>query len=144
MRRDPREVQKRDGIQIGGRDERFDLVHEILIVCLCDILAQSITRSDLLDCFIGLCPAYKMIGVFRRSGIQLKDGGGIENEYSRTIRYQPQVDAIGLIILNVLFVIHTRGERFNLRETVCETVDEFHNLSSKFTASIRLNAQTLR
>ena len=88
MRRDPLEVQERDGIQVGGRDQRFDPVQEILIILEREILAHAVTRGNLLHSLFRVCPVNEMICIFRGGGVELQDDRCIENEDTRAVGLQ--------------------------------------------------------
>jgi hypothetical protein len=75
-----------------------------------------------------------MIGIFCSSGIELQDGGRIEDEDARAIGLEPQVDTIGLLVLTILSVIDTFRQWVDFWKTVGQTVDEIHIVPLRFIA----------
>src|SRR5574341_2102124 len=131
MGRDPLKVQKRNGIQIRSGNQSPDSIHKIVIVFQRHSLADAITRSDLFRGLFRRSPLDEKIGIFRRSGVEMQNRRGIEDEHARTIIVQAEMKPVRLFILDRLHVISARRQWLDVREMVSKPIDDFHGSSLK-------------
>src|ERR1051326_3311916 len=98
MRGSPLEVQVRDWVQIRSGDQCLDLIEKVLVILTGNILADAVTRRDLLCCLLSLRSLNKVICVLRCSGIELQDCRGVEDQDTVSIGSQSQVNPIRFVI----------------------------------------------
>ncbi len=97
--RDPLKIQVSDGVQVGCGQKRVDAIGEILVVFQRRVTVHAITRGDILCDRLRLATLDEVIGILGCSRIQMEDGRGVHDEDARAVGPQPQVDAVGRLVL---------------------------------------------